>query len=107
MPKSRPPYPAAFRQQMVELVRSVREHEEIRRLRREKSQAAGPLGPPDPSADRTNEPGGRAKNPKCWQSHGLGRGFQALRRHSKSSFNHACHRGSSRAAASAAPSPYR
>ena len=35
------------------------------------------------------------------------RRFQALRRHPMSSFNHACHRGSSRAAALAAPSPYR
>ena len=32
MPKSRPPYPAAFRQQMVELVRSGRKPRELARF---------------------------------------------------------------------------
>lgn len=54
MPKARPPYPAVFRQQMVELVRSGRTPEDLTREFEPSAQATFP-----PRNENTTGPGRR------------------------------------------------
>ena len=53
MPRTRPPYPPEFREQMVELVKAGRTPEELSR----EFEPTTVLAPPDTNASHRNRPG--------------------------------------------------